>query len=468
MRSAREWVSRRPRRAMLIGVTLLALLARVLWVAVDSNYTPILDAESYYLQGIYLYHHHHLLRLQPPVTAFGHHSRRWPSAYWPPLYTMFQATGQELHHWLSFTGISAIALIRLVQAAIGAVAAGLMALVALRLFGRRVAAVTGIFVALFPPSIFVCESFYSESLWVPLFIAAVAAAVEYRRTRKLWWVAAAGLLTGLGTLTHSNGVYLLPPVIVAVWPRGGLRLRTRGGQHPRRFAPRAFLPLAAYLAVVAVTLTPWTIRNWVELHHFVPISTSFGNTIAGVYNDQARLSKKNPGAWVLVRDVKLYASINQEDHSNPNPAVADEQLTVRAFHYIEQHPTYPFVVAFWNTARLLQVMGFGLSEWYSREVGIDSKWSDLAVLSFWLMALGALYGCFTRQVRLGEKWIWLVPLVMYLGIVFIQSEVPRFRSPIDPFLCMLAACAAVSVWERIEQHGVIRRRPGFRGEYANT
>jgi hypothetical protein len=90
------------------------------------------------------------------------------------------------------------------------------------------------------------------------------------------------------------------------------------------------------------------------------------------------------------------------------------------------------------------------------------------MLCFWLIALAALYGCFTQRVRLGEKWIWLVPLVMYLGSVFIQSEVPRFRSPIDPFLCMLAACAAVSVWERIERHRLPQRRPGFRGEYANT
>jgi branched-subunit amino acid transport protein len=468
MSAVREWVSCRPVRAMLIGVTLLALVARVAWVAVDANYSPILDAESYFLQGIYLYNRHHLLRLEPPVTAFGYHSRRWPSAYWPPLYTMFQASGQELHHWLQFTGLTAITIIRVVQAVIGAIGVGLMALIALRLFGRRVSTVTGIFAALFPPSIFVCESFYSESLWVPLFIAAVAAAVEYRRTRRLWWVVVAGLLTGLGTLTHSNGVYLLPPVIVAIWPRGGLRLRTSGGQHQRSFTPRGFLPLTAYLAVVVVTLTPWTVRNWVQLHHFIPISTSFGNTVAGVYNDQSRLSKKNPGAWVLVRNVRLYDSINEEDDGNPNPATADDQLTARAFHYIEQHPTYPFVVAYWNTARLLQITGPGLSEWYSREVGVDSRWSDVAMLSFWLIALAALYGCFTQRVRLGEKWIWLVPLVMYLGIVFIQSEVPRFRSPIDPFLCMLAACAVVSVWERREQHRLPRRRPGFRGEYANT
>lgn len=453
---------------MLIGITLLALLARVIWLAVDANYHPILDAESYYLQGIYLYNHHHLLRLEPPATAFGHHSRRWPNAYWPPLYVMFQATGQELHHWLAFTGIRAIAMIRLVQAVIGAIGVGLMAVLALRLFGRRVSAVTGVFFALFPPSIFVCESFYSESLWVPVFIAAVWAAVECRRTRKLWWVALAGLLAGLGTLTHSNGIYVVPPVIVAIWPHGGLRLRAGGGQRQRVFTPRAFVPLAAYLAVFVAALTPWTVRNWVELHHFVPISTSFGNTIAGVYNDQARLSKKDPGAWVLVRGVELYASINAEDHSNPNPAVADDQLTARAFTYIEQHPTYPFVVAFWNTARLLEIMGPGLSEWYSREVGIDGRWSDLAMLSFWLIALAALYGCFTQRVRLGEKWIWLVPLMMYVGIVFIQSEVPRFRSPIDPFLCMLAACAAVSVWERIELRRLLRRRPGLRGEYANT
>jgi hypothetical protein len=276
------------------------------------------------------------------------------------------------------------------------------------------------------------------------------------------------VLTGVETLTHSNGVFLLPPLIIALWPAGALRLRTRGGTGRRVFERRRFIPLGLYLAMFALTLAPWTVRNWVQLHHFVPISTSFGNTVAGVYNDQARLSRSNPGAWVLVRGVKLYASINQEDNSNANPALVDDQLTARAISYIEQHPAYPFEVAFWNTARLLQVMGPGLSELYSREVGADTNWSDLGMLSFWLLALGAIYGCFTRTVRLQERWIWLVPAFTYLGFIFIQSEVPRFRSPIDPFLCMLAACACVSIWERVQLERLPRRRPGLRGEYANT
>jgi hypothetical protein len=39
-------------------------------------------------------------------------------------------------------------------------------------------------------------------------------------------------------------------------------------------------------------------------------------------------------------------------------------------------------------------------------------------------------------------WIvWAVPLVMYLSVVFLAAETPRYRAPIDPFVILLAALA---------------------------
>ena len=77
---------------------------------------------------------------------------------------------------------------------------------------------------------------------------------------------------------------------------------------------------------------------------------------------------------------------------------------------------------------------------------------------FWLVALLALAGCFTRAARGTPWWLWLIPAVMYLSVVFVQSETPRFRSAIDPFLLTLAALAICAIWDR-SRYGHHSRRP---------
>ena len=37
--------------------------------------------------------------------------------------------------------------------------------------------------------------------------------------------------------------------------------------------------------------------------------------------------------------------------------------------------------------------------------------------------------------------VWAVPLVMYLSVIFLAAETPRYRAPIDPFVILLAALA---------------------------
>jgi hypothetical protein len=66
----------------------------------------------------------------------------------------------------------------------------------------------------------------------------------------------------------------------------------------------------------------------------------------------------------------------------------------------------------------------------------------------------ALAGLLTRRARRAPKWLWLVPLCLCTS-VFITGFI-RFRSPIDPFLVLLAACSAAAVQERLA--GRRRRR----------
>jgi hypothetical protein len=78
------------------------------------------------------------------------------------------------------------------------------------------------------------------------------------------------------------------------------------------------------------------------------------------------------------------------------------------------------------------------------DIGLDGGTMKVAVYSFWLVALLAAAGLFTRRARRAPPWLWGVPILLTLSVILVNAETPRFRSPIDPYLIMLAACTVVS------------------------
>ena len=103
------------------------------------------------------------------------------------------------------------------------------------------------------------------------------------RTRYRWALLARRSLAGLAILTRANGLVLLLPLAVGVVGRAaapgrGARWRRRRCSSPPRCA----------------TVAPWTIRNAVELHAFVPVSTQLGSALAGTYNDDGAPRSREP------------------------------------------------------------------------------------------------------------------------------------------------------------------------------
>jgi len=44
-----------------------------------------------------------------------------------------------------------------------------------------------------------------------------------------------------------------------------------------------------------------------------------------------------------------------------------------------------------------------------------------------------------KRSRAAPLWLWAVPVLMYLSVVFLVVETPRYRTAIDPFIVLLAA-----------------------------
>ena len=132
-----------------------------------------------------------------------------------------------------------------------------------------------------------------------------------------------------------------------------------------------------------------------------------------------------------------------------NEAVMEQRLRRRAERYVLDHPTYPAVVAFWETVRGLDLGGRAWWRHTASTVSIRAGWADRGVYCFWLFALLAVAGAFTRAARTAPRFVWAFPALMYASVVFLVIETPRYRTPLDPFIVLLAALALVSLGRRV-------------------
>ena len=169
---------------------------------------------------------------------------------------------------------------------VGTAVVGLIGLVALDAFGEGVAFAALALAAAYPVLIELSTIMVAENLLTALALAAIWAMLRASRAKRAYrWIAAAGVLTGLATLAHENGILLLLPLGAAVWGLG----RTRGLGRPK--------PLAVLIATTALAIAPWTIRNAVLLHRFIPVSDETGITLVGAYNGASAAYPRAPYKW---------------------------------------------------------------------------------------------------------------------------------------------------------------------------
>jgi 4-amino-4-deoxy-L-arabinose transferase-like glycosyltransferase len=417
-------------------ILLAALVIRLAFVAATPDFELRHDAVDYdrHARSIAL------------GDGFSYSRRPWrPTAFRPPGYPYFLGGVYWVAGVAPLPRAERIEPARIANALLGTVAVALIGVVAAQLWGRRVALIAMALGAVYAPLILVGGSVMSETLFVMLLLGALAAVLQHRRSAHRYrWALLAGVLGGLTVLTRANALVLLLPLAVAVWD-------ARPWRAWRALAPPALLVVTALLVV-----SPWTIRNAVVFDEFIPVSTQLGSALAGTYNDQARNDSDNPASWRSIRHIPEYRELWRAIPDTPEPEV-ERELRRRSLDYIGEHPFYVAEVAFWSTARMLDVTGLDWSRHTAFTIGIDSPWAVIGVFCFWIFALLALAGCFTARARRTPWFVWAVPVLVYLSVVFLVVETPRYRTGIDPFVVLLAALAVTAGYERA------RLRAGARG-----
>ncbi|MDX6727200.1 MAG: hypothetical protein QOK49_2005 [Baekduia sp.] len=381
-------------RATLGLLGAVAAAARAVAVARTPDYAPHHDDHSYMMHALALVHDHAY-----PVFYAGAHPV--PTAYRAPGFPLMLAAADRV------LGAS-VATERAAQAVAGAAVAVMAWWVAREIWGARTALAAGLLVALSPVLVLFDASLISEQLFTALLLGALACALHARG--RLRWAVAAGVLAGAAALTRPEGLALALGVALCA-----------GG---RRAA-------AAVLAATVVCVAPWTVRNALVLHAFVPVSTETGNTLAGTYNVRSLADSR----WRDPRLSHLYPAARAAHRRNE--AATDHALEHEVLRFVAAHPTAPLRVAVANAGRLAGVAPTGFSRLSLASVSLPTGPAPVLRIALLVTTLLGLAGAATAAARRAPPGWWLTFGLVAVVALLVNAE-QRFAVPLQPFLLLLA------------------------------
>jgi hypothetical protein len=250
-------------------------------------------------------------------------------------------------------------------------------------------------------------------------------------------VAAVGAVRAVRRAPSRDAGHLTEPMV----PLDAQRSRGRGLR-------RAGAAVVLLLACTAVAIAPWTIRNALQLHRFVPVADETGITLRGTYNPASAADRTIPYKWRLFWFVPADQGIRRRAGTMSEAALS-AVLQRRALHYVDRHPTAPLAAGADNLARMFELEGAAAWQASARALDLPIDDARVGVIAFWVLCLLALAGLATRAARGAPRWPWAVPALFALSVVFVNVETPRFREPVDPFLLVLAGAAVSEVVTRV-------------------
>lgn len=333
-----------------------------------------------------------------------------PGAEHPPLASLLMTPASLLAHVEAWQ--------RATSTLLGIATIPLIALLGLRLGGRRVAVVAA-FVAAVYPNLWINDSLVmSESASVFFVVVALLCAWRFQQRFDYRSAIITGVVVALAALTRSELV-LLAPLLALI----GFRA------HPRlEWLKRAVV----MLVVVGAVIAPWMIYNTTRFDAPVFLSANEGITILGS-NCDATYGGPKMGGWLTscLSDVVIQPGEDASELSR-----REHKIAVR---YMREHVRrLPFVVA----ARLLRTADlYGLDDLVFLDVadqrGRISSWSG--IISWWLLAPLAMVGWWRNRRRCG--WILLAPAISVFATAAIFYGAHRLRAPLEPVVVVCAAMA---------------------------
>ena len=418
----------------LLAIALVALVVRVAFVlVVDPKLPDPGDATAYHLLANNLADGRGYIR--PFDFRILHVSRS--TAEYPPLFPALLAVP-------SFLGAKSVDAQRVFLCFVGTGTVVLIGFLGRRVGGPLVG-VIGAAVAALYPMLFLSEAvLMAESVYVLLVTAALLLAYRAADSPSPLRFAALGLVIGLSALTRAEGLFF---AVVLVIP---LALGIRSLATKRRL-----LLAGIAVAVAVLVVVPWTIRNAVRLHAFVPISNNIGTAVDGA-NCDLTYSGSQIGLWR-----ETFSQFGASARRLPQAQACFEGFDIgrRGFEeaevankhrsdgirYARDHLSRaPLVV----TVRELRTWGL-----YAPRQQIDfeslegrpKRWQGVGTVMYWVLLPLAAVGVVLLIRRRVRVWPLLSAGVVVALTTALTYGQQRFRVAAEPSLVVLAAVSAAAV-----------------------
>ncbi|MEE4452346.1 ArnT family glycosyltransferase [Novosphingobium resinovorum] len=418
-------------RSVLLAIWALYFALRVAVLLIDV--APTSDAEWYFSRAASIAAGQGYLDNHGAPTAF------WPAG-WPI------ALGLVFAQF----GVSQVAL-GLFNLCSAMLTGALTLVLGRRLFGSEAAARAGLLLlAVYPNAIGYVPLALTEVFYTALLLAGCWVIVT--RTSR-WHLVSAGLLFGVATLVKAQTLVVVPLLFAIEWLRQG-----GGWRQVWKRLPRLLGEGLLVLAIAGLTVLPWTIRNHVQLGHWVAVSTNGGYTLLTGNHDTAT-GDYTPDAPVVAA---LMARPGLDEVQR------DAEARRLGMAWITDHPDRFVKLLPRKFLRLW--LPDGEAEWayqggapgYAR---FELAYRAVRVLNqgyYGLLMIGfaaAFVVMIARRRRDGQRWIgwWLLPygIALYPTLIcLVFSGQSRFHYPVMPWVCMTVGWLATATLARLGERRV--------------
>ncbi len=413
--------------ALLLGVVVVVgMVARFIYIErFAPSRTIFPDSLWYHFQAQNLRLGRGYVDIARQLGAFNGHpdiAGERATAYWPPLYPIALAGWQ----WIFGESIRTSQLMGVVT---GAATVGLTGLLGRAVVGRTVGLVAAALVAICPFVIAVDGSLMSETLYLPLVLLALLLAQRTRDRPQWWsWVLLGGVI-GLASLTRGDALFLAAVVMIpmAILMRSGWK--------------QALGRVALGVAAVAVVVSPWVIRNAIEVGE-PTLSTVSASAVIAVANCDATYSGRLIGSW-------SYPCMQPKLGFRMSEAKYSVHVRSKGVKYALGHASrWPIVGA----ARLGRVWGIWNPDQLTRVEAQETRnltWQRAAwpiSIATLVVGLAGFWKLRRDHVRIA---VLVAPVVMTTVIALATYGNSRFRTASEPVLLIGVAVVLVGAWSRI-------------------
>jgi 4-amino-4-deoxy-L-arabinose transferase-like glycosyltransferase len=395
------------KKIIISSILLISLIIQIMFV-LTVNTVPESDMKGYDERGL----------LFAEEQKFSYGGTYNGSTYRPPMYILFLAAIYKVfgHNYHA---------VYIVQSFMSVACLGLIYLLARRLWNGTVGMISLVLSALYVPFIGYSGILLSEILFLFFLLAFSYFALRAVQTRSISFTVLSAVFCALATMTRS--ISLLLPV--------GIVIMLVICYRKQMLTKTALTRVSLFFAAMLLTISPWTIRNYVDTGEFVLIDSISGLNLLIGNNEYA------DGFFTFkVWETEGWIAAHQPQYNLPQ---ADNVMRDYAVQWIIDNPmrfaelTYQRALSYFTVNTDWFTPSYGWNNILYNKLNFESHYHTFLFVSFFL-------GLLLIRRKKPELVFLSITVLYFIGLSSLFYMSPRYRLPAMPFI--LIYCAYTLYW----------------------